>query len=112
MSNYQLIPTYQDPFYTQVVQMEGTSYLLTWNYSQREDCYYLSIATPDAISLADGIKVVANWPLLHKWADNRLPPGELICKSNSTTQDPAPGLGQIGDGLAYTLYYVPRVQLP
>jgi len=106
------VPTDADPFYDEVVNLEGTDYLMTFTYSQREDCYYLSVATPDGIALATGVKIVANWPLLHRFADDRLPPGELMCIANTPVTDPAPGLGQIGPDLPFTLMYLESNQLP
>ena len=106
------IPTATDPFYDMVVNLEGTDYKLTFNYNQREDATYLSISTPDGDDIVNGIKVVSNWPLLHKWADPRLPPGELICFANTQTTDPAPGLGAITVGGAFTLTYLSSNQLP
>lgn len=113
MSNaYQVVPTFPDAFYTEVVNLEGTDYALTFNYSQRENCYYLSVALPDGTDLVNGVKVCANIALLSKYADDRLPPGELICMANTPTQDPPPGLGQIGDGQPFQLLYIPTALLP
>ena len=108
--SFNIVPTGPEPFYNEVANFDGVDYLLTFNYNQREDCYYLSIATPDGIDLANGVKIVANWPLLHKYADPRLPRGELMCFANTPKTDPAPGLGQIGANLPFTLIYVSASQ--
>lgn len=108
----QVIPTYSDAFYDMVVNMEGTDYHLTFTYNQRENAYYFSIGTPDGDDIVNGIKIVSSWPLLKNWADPRLPAGDIFCIPNTTTTDPAPGLGQIGPGLPWTLYYVTHDQLP
>lgn len=110
-TQYQQIPTFPDAYYTEVVSLDGVNFLLTFALNQRENCYYLSIATPDGIDVVTGIKIVANWPLLHKYAYTGLPPGELTCAANTSTTDPAPGLGQIGPGLPFTLYYIPQALL-
>lgn len=101
-----LIPTFDDAYYTEVVNLAGVDYLLTFAYNQREDCYFLSIATPDGQDIVNGIKLVANWPLIDKFADERLPPGDLFLWPNTPVSDPAPGLGMIGEGRAFTLYYM------
>jgi uncharacterized protein DUF6983 len=90
-----VIPTAVDAYYTEVVTLEGTDYLLQMDYSLRENCYYLSISTPDGDDIVNGIKVVSSWPLLHRFTDPRLPPGEIIACPNTSTTDPAPSLGQI-----------------
>lgn len=106
------VPTFPDAFYNEVVTLEGTDYLLSFYLNQRENCYYLSIATPDGTDIVNGIKIVADWPLLHRFAYDGLPPGELIAYSNTSVDDPAPGLGQIGDSLPFTLMYLDSNQLP
>ena len=106
-----LVPTFPDPFYDLIVTLEGTDYKMTWNYDQREDCYYLSLATPDGTDLVNGIKVISSWPLLHKWAWDGLPPGELIVVP-MTQNDSPPGLGQIGPNKPYQLLYFDSSQLP
>ena len=106
------VPTSADAHYQQVTNLEGTDYILTFDYNQRESCYYLSIATNNGDDLVVGIKLVANWPLLHKWADSRLPPGELVLIANTNLTDPAPGLAQIGVGQDFTLVYYSSSQLP
>lgn len=100
------------PFYDEVVNLEGTYYHLSFRYSQREDCYYLSIGTPEGDDIVNGIKIVPNWPLTHKYAESGLPPGDLICVPNTNVDSPAPGLGQIGANLPFTLVYVPFAELP
>lgn len=108
-----IIPTATDAFYSEVVNLDGTNYKLTFTYNQRENCYYLSMATPEGEDILNGIKLVANVDLLSRWADPRLPPGTIMCCSNTATPDPPPGLGQIGsDGQPFTLVYFTRDSLP
>lgn len=107
----QQVPTYTDAYYTEVVTLEGTDYLLQFDYSPRESCYYMSIATPDGADIVSGIKIVSSWPLIYKYADPRLPPGELMAVANTGATDPAPGLGQIGQNLPFTLIYFSSNQL-
>lgn len=105
-----IIPTFAEANYDQVVNLDGTDYTLNFLYSDREQCYYLSVADA-AGDIANGIKVVANWPLLQRFADPRLPPGEVVCFANTTVADPAPSFGQIGVDLPFTMYYITRDEL-
>lgn len=104
-----LIPTFPDAFFTETVNLEGSDFALTFTYNQREDAYYLSIATTDGTDLAVGVKVVANWPLLHKYATTGLPPGEMFAFSSTADISP-PGLGELGEGQRCTLYYLTRAE--
>lgn len=63
--------------YTTRVALDGVSYVLTLEWSQREARWYLSLADGEASPIAVGIKVVAGWPLLRKVTDARRPTGDL-----------------------------------
>ena len=106
-----LVPTSQDAYFSLNINLEGTEYVLTFRYNQREACYYLSISTPNGVDLAVGIKCVATWPLLHKFAVDGLPPGELTIYANTSNTSP-PDVGQLGEGLPFTMYYLSSNQLP
>lgn len=106
-----VVPTGSDPFYTQATTLEGATYLLTFAFSQREACWYLSIATEEGDDIYNGMKLVCNWPLTKKCADPRLFPGELLCLSNSTDLTP-PGLTELGPGLRCELTYYTSDELP
>lgn len=113
MNQYQVIPTSPDAFYTEIVTLEGVDFQLSFQYSQRESCYYMSIATPDGTDLLNGVKLVANISLIGKYAYDGLPKGDFICLANGGSPDPPPQLGQIGaDSLPFTLFYVPSQLLP
>lgn len=105
------IPTGADPFYAQTTTLEGVTYLLTFAYNERCDCWYLSIATEEGDDIYDGMKLVCGWPLLHKCADTRAPAGELICWSNSLDQSPA-RLNDLVDGGRCQLLYISSDDLP
>lgn len=106
-----LIPTFADPFFSEVVNLEGTDFLLRFHYNQREDAMYMDIATPDGDDIVNGIKCLSTWPLLHKWADSRLPPGELIITPNTPDTGPA-RLGGLAPGGGWSLFYYSSDQLP
>jgi hypothetical protein len=90
----QTIPTTNAPFYTQTTTLEGTAYLLTFTYSQREDCWYVSIADTNAVDILNGVKLICNNPLLFKCKDPRRPPGELTVYSCTPDLSP-PGLNEL-----------------
>jgi hypothetical protein len=90
----QTIPTTNQPFYTQTTTLEGTAYLLSFTYSQREACWYLSIADSNAVDILNGIKLICSNLLLFKCKDPRRPPGEFVVFSATGDLDP-PGLNDL-----------------
>jgi hypothetical protein len=99
------IPTSDDPFYRQVTALEGTDYVLTFNYNQRENVYYLTVSTADDVDIVRGIKLVCKWHLFAGHIDTRLPPGILMVLPR-TTDDSPPGLGELGAGKRCELVYL------
>ena len=101
-----LVPTTPGvPFYTQKTRLDGIDYILGFRYSQREDRWYLSIYDSEEKPILLGLKLVANWPLLHAYRFNPLvPPGELMASSLGPDDSP-PGLNELGEKLRVQLIY-------
>jgi uncharacterized protein DUF6983 len=90
-------------FWDQTTTLDGTAYLLTFRYNSRESCYYLMVQSADSsITYAQGIKLVANYPLLRGYTT---PPGEFMVVSTSSNDSP-PQLGELGDGQRCSLLYI------
>ncbi len=91
-------------FWSQTATLDGVPYLLTFRFNSREQAYYLTIAAGDgSATYAQGIKLVANYPLLMGYGDN--PPGEMMCVSFAQSDAP-PGIGELGEGLRCALLYI------
>lgn len=99
------IPTFDDPFYDQVTDLDGTDYLLEFRYNQRENCWYLSISLQDETPLVTGIKLVCNVNLTGRVADHRMPLGVLMAVANNP-DDSTPGMGELGVDKRVTLCYL------
>ena len=84
----QLLPTFNSPFYTQTTTIEGVSYLMSFAYSQREACWYMSLADANAVDIYNGIKLIVGNRLMNKCKDPRKPPGEFIVLSGTTDLSP------------------------
>lgn len=98
-------------FWSQNTTLDGSDYLLVFSYNTREAAYYLQICLPDETVLANGIKLVSNYPLLRTYgAENRLPPGELVAVAYSGGDGPA-ALGELGIGQRVELTYVTAAEL-
>ena len=104
-----LVPTQVNPIYNMTVSFDGTPYGLSFVYSEREACYHMHISDSSGNLLVAGIKLLAQWPLLHKYAVAGLPSGEIIIMSNTADPGP-PDVGELGDGLAFTMYYASQDQ--
>ena len=98
--------TFEDPFYTMTVTLDGSDYVLGFRYNQREDAWYFDISLTDGTLLVAGVKVICNRPLLRRFADVRLPLGHLVAFSSGTDASP-PGLAELGVDKRVTLVYVP-----
>ncbi len=107
----QVIVTSADPFSQQLVTLEGTTFLLTFQYNQREDTWYFSIATSEGDDLYNGMKLVCSWPLTRKCADSRMPQGEFFVISNTDDNTP-PGLNDLAPGGRCVLNYWTSDELP
>ena len=93
------IPTSTDPelpHYVQRTALEGTTYVLRIDWNQREQRWYLRISDEDGNVLAGDVKVVANWPLLRRHRDERLPPGSIMAIDQSGKGED-PGLTELGE---------------
>jgi hypothetical protein len=91
------------PLYNERVTLDGKEYLLAFDYSERENRWYLSVSDVNEKLLASGIKLVSNWPLLDQKADPGLPPGVLFAFDPLELEGDAPGFQDLGRGV--TLIY-------
>lgn len=105
------INTREDPYYTQRTRLEGRDYVLTFRYNEREERWYLDLADDEESYIAVGIKLVANWSLLHPYRyDARTPPGQLNVADISGDGSP-PTLFELGEGKRCQLLYWTREEL-
>jgi hypothetical protein len=94
-----------NPFSTQTTTLDGVPFLLSFAYSQRECCWYLSLATVDGDPIWGAVKLVCSWPLFKACADARKPAGDLIVISSTQDLSP-PGLNDLQPGGRCALMYV------
>ena len=108
----QLVPTPDGttPFYSETVALDGTPYVLQFNFNQRCACWYLSLQTIDGEDVIDGIKLVPFWNLLIKCASPLRPPGWLFIIS--TPDLSTPGLDDLNpSGGRCQLVYAPEADV-
>jgi hypothetical protein len=93
------------PLYTERVTLDGIEYILKFDWHEREGRWFLGLFTIDEQPLATGIKVVANWPLLRRFTDARMPPGLLIAVDLSPMNGEPPSYTELGTRVK--LHYFP-----
>lgn len=98
------------PFFDQTVNLDGTDYLLTFRYNQREARYFLTIGAPDGTVYTAGAALVCDFPLFSNCRDSRLPPGRLFCQASGPDRTP-PALGELGIGKRVELVYYDAAEL-
>lgn len=84
------------PLYSQRVTLDGTEYILLFDWNDREARWYLSLFTIDEKPLATGIKVIANWSLLRRYKGNAVPSGVLMAVDMSPMGGEPPGFTELG----------------
>lgn len=104
------IRTFDDPFYTTTVALDGSDYTFEWRYNQREDAWYFDLSLTDGTILVRGVKVVCLISLLKRFVDERLPPGVLLAWPNTDSRK-LPGLHELGEDSRVTLIYYEAVEL-
>ncbi len=97
---------FDTPLYTIRVTLDGVEYILKFDWNDRENRWYMGFFSIDEDPLAVGIKVVANWPLLRRFTDDRLPPGELFATDLSPMLGESPTYSELGTRVRL-MYYPP-----
>jgi len=81
--------------YTQRTALDGTEYVIAFDWNDREQHWYMDIADREGVAIATGIKVVCDWPLLRRCVDGRAPAGAIIAIDQSGS-GADPGLTDLG----------------
>lgn len=79
--------------FTQSVQLDGSTYVLAFSYSERTQIWYLSLYFQDngvSVPVLEGAAVVADYPLLAGVTHANRPLGELAVRVFGTSRDPGP----------------------
>lgn len=94
------------PLYEQQTTLDGSRFNLYFQFNQRCQCWYLSVADASGVDVYNGVKLVCGIPLLRKCKDPRRPAGELFVLSSTSNQAP-PGLYDLipGSGRCTLLYF-------
>lgn len=102
------IPLFADaPLYTERVTLNGAEFLLRFDYTAKEDRWYLSIFDVAGVAVRRGIKILPQWDMLRLCADERQPRGILFFADLRGSGRAAPAFADLGRRVA--LFYFPAV---
>lgn len=99
------LATFDTPHYTARYQLGANTYTFSFAHNQRLDRWYVTITDSDGGQIAGNRKLLQGVNLLQGATHVNRPPGALYVVS--TTSDDSPRIGDIGEGLAFSLVYVP-----
>lgn len=83
------------PHYSFTVTLDGGTYgfRFWWNYSC--SAWVMDLSDSNGDPIVTGVRVKVDWPLFARYADSRLPPGQLIAQDTTGAQQD-PGLEDLG----------------
>ena len=91
-----ILPTRTNiPHYEFEIELDGVSVRLEFRWNDREAAWFFDVLELDASPILQGRKVVLGLPLLGRFADARLPTGDLIAIDTAGT-NVEPGIDELG----------------
>lgn len=83
------------PDFTVFTELEGVAYGFRYRWSDREGSWFLDLLDAAGAVVLAGRKLVADLPLLFRFVDPRLPPGDLFVVDTTGSGQP-PSYGDLG----------------
>ena len=97
------------PAYKFQLDLEQILYTFTFRYNERMDRWIMDIADENEDDLLLGTVVLTEWPLIQRFKDDRLPPGEFMAIDESG-EFKYPGREELGNDVK--LFYIESGDLP
>jgi len=98
------IPTSMtESWYRETVKLDGSEYVLTFAWNERERRWYMDMETIDGTAIAYGVKIVADAVLL-KGVTNDLRPRGLLLSTDMTAEGVDPDIRDLGSRVK--LFYI------
>lgn len=72
------IPLPGTPLFDERVTLDGVDYVLTFDWHQREERWYLTVADSNGAVITAGIKLVPDWPLYQRETLPNSPKGNFL----------------------------------
>ena len=83
-------------FYEFEIDLEQRTFKFRFHWNERDAAWYFEILDANGVSLLAGRRVVVDFPLIGRFHDPRLPPGEITALDTSN-QGQDPGLADLGE---------------
>jgi hypothetical protein len=78
------VPTRTDlTHYDFSMVLDGVTFVLEFRWNLREDAWYFDVRLDDGTNVANGVKVVVDWPLLRGLRSANRPLGEFVAFDTS-----------------------------
>jgi len=84
------------PQFTQQTLIDGVTFNIRIHWNEREEAWYFDLLDDENAPIVTGRKMVADWPLLHRSVDARLPAGQFFT-IDLTGNGIDPGLNDLDD---------------
>jgi len=105
-----IIPARSDTAtYIFTIELEGAIYQFRMQFNDRDQSWFFDILDVDGNVIRQGVKVVANWPLLRLVASELRPPGELYAV-DLTGEARRAGVEDLGSEILFV--YLPEAEVP
>lgn len=95
MATVQLPTRTNLPAYRYRIELDGTVYVLDYEYNSRMDKWLLQVEDEEGDVLIAHVPIVVNWPLFKRFVQQTLPPG-VIAAYDSSNQNTDPGRFDLG----------------
>jgi len=86
--SYLKLPSSTNPNISYTSPLDGVDYKFTFQYSTRNDCWYLTLSNTSDEILISNIRLAPHILLTNCFVDERLPIGNLILVSDSAYESP------------------------
>jgi len=83
------LPAQDSAFFNQLIDLDEVTFTLTYRYNTRETAWYFDIAQQDGTVIVGGQKLLPAIDLTSRWADPRMPAGQLLTISDFPNQRPS-----------------------
>lgn len=83
-----LLPIQDSPYFSQLLDLDGVIYSLVVRWNDREEAWYFDINEQDNTPIVAGLKIISVANLTGRWADSRLPSGDIFVFSDDINARP------------------------
>lgn len=106
----QKLPTFtQYQSFSFTVELESSEYKFSFRWVERSESWYFDLLTPQDVLIVGGVRVVLGTPLLQRYKDDALPPGDLIVLDTTGSLS---CVGRYDLGVSALVVYLKESEIP